>query len=195
MRKIIVPSRRIGPLREAWKELIAPLVTHMGLQVRFNTQTKQIELKIGPATKDIAAIQKGQDYCRAFVLGFELKDAVALLRMDDLYIDGFDVDDVKVGTHKTFFLFSFPTLSFQTLHGEHLSRAIGRMVGKDGQTKFAIENTTRTRIVIADKRVHILGTFADINVARNALVSLILGSPPNKIYAQLKNVAARMKDH
>jgi RNA-binding protein PNO1 len=68
-------------------------------------------------------------------------------------------------------------------------------VGKDGQTKFAIENTTRTRIVIADKRVHILGTFADINVARNALVSLILGSPPNKIYAQLKNVAARMKDH
>jgi RNA-binding protein PNO1 len=69
------------------------------------------------------------------------------------------------------------------------------MVGKDGQTKFAIENTTRTRIVIADKRVHILGTFADINVARNALVSLILGSPPNKIYAQLKNVAARMKDH
>jgi hypothetical protein len=97
VRKIIVPSRRIGPLRETWKELIAPLVTHMGLQVRFNTQTKQIELKVGPATKDIAAIQKGQDYCRAFVLGFELKDAVALLRMDDLFIDGFDVDDVKVG--------------------------------------------------------------------------------------------------
>merc|ERR1711916_281756 len=90
--------------------------------VRFNTQTKQIELKIGPATKDIGALQKGADFCRAFVLGFELKDAVALLRMDDLYIDGFDVDDVK------------------TLHGEHLARAIGRMVGKDGQTKYAIEH-------------------------------------------------------
>ncbi len=194
VRKIIVPSRRIGPLKEAWTDLISPLVTQMGLQVRFNTQTKQIELKIGPATKDIAALQKGQDYCRAFVLGFELKDCVALLRMDDLFIDGFDVDDVK------------------TLHGEHLSRAIGRMVGKgasekrktkkkvyvtlffpDGQTKFAIENTTRTRIVIAEKRVHLLGTFADIHVARDALVSLILGSPPNKVYAKLKTVAARMK--
>jgi RNA-binding protein PNO1 len=47
--------------------------------------------------------------------------------------------------------------------------------------------------VIAEKRVHILGTFADIHVARDALVSLILGSPPNKVYAKLKTVAARMK--
>ena len=176
VRKIIVPQRRVGPLREAWKEIVAPLVDQMGLQVRFNTQTKQIEVKVGPATKDIGALQKGQDFCRAFVLGFELKDAIALLRMDDLFIDGFNVDDVK------------------TLHGEHLSRAIGRMVGKDGQTKYAIENTTRTRIVIAEKRIHILGTFQDIHVARDALCSLILGSPPNKVYAKLKVTASRMKD-
>ena len=166
----------MGPLRQAWPQIVQPLVEQMGLQVRFNTQTKQIELKIGPATKDIGALQKGADFCRAFVLGFELKDAVALLRMDDLYMDGFDVDDVK------------------TLHGEHLARAIGRMVGKDGQTKYAIENTTRTRIVIAEKRVHILGTFRDIHVARSALCDLILGSPPNKVYAKLKVVASRLKD-
>ena len=152
-------------------------MNQMNLQIRFNTQTKQVELKVGPNAKDVACLQKGEDFVRAFVLGFELKDAIALLRLDDLYIDSFDVDDVK------------------TLHGEHLSRAIGRMVGKDGQTKFAIENTTRTRIVIAEKRIHILGTFADIHVARDALVSLILGSPPNKVYAKLKTVAARMKDN
>jgi len=71
-----------------------------------------------------------------------------------------------------------------------MSRAIGRIVGKDGSTKYAIENTTRTRIVIADKRIHILGTYGDIHVARNALCSLILGSPPNKVYARLKTIAA-----
>ncbi len=36
--------------------------------------------------------------------------------------------------------------------------------GQDGKTRYAIENATRTRIVIADQHIHILGSFANIKV-------------------------------
>ena len=72
---------------------------------------------------------------------------------------------------------------------------MGRIAGKDGKTKFAIENASRTRIVLADQKVHILGGYQEHwDVAREAVVSLILGSPPGKVYGNLRTVAGRMKE-
>ena len=146
------------------------------MQVRFNTKTRSVEMKTSPHTIDTGALQKGADFVSAFMMGFEVQDAVALLRLDDLYVESFQVTDVKL------------------LRGDHLSRAIGRIAGQDGKTRFAIENATRTRIVIADQRIHLLGSYANLRVARNAICDLILGAPPGKVYNTMRNVAKRMSE-
>lgn len=175
-RKVAIPPHRMSPLKAEWTKIYPPLVEHLKLQVRMNVPRKAVELRTGPSTTDSGALQKGEDFVKAFSLGFDVDDAIALLRLDDLYIETFEIKDVK------------------TLSGEHLGRAIGRIAGKDGKTKFAIENASRTRVVLADSKIHILGGFKNIHIAREAIVSLILGSPPGKVYGNLRTVASRMKE-
>ena len=122
----------MSPLKRHWLDLYSPLVEHMKLQVRMNVKSKTVELRTSNTTDGDGALQKGADFVRAFALGFEVEDAMALLRLDDIYLDTFEIKDVK------------------TLHGDHLSRAIGRIAGRDGKTKFTIENASKTRIVLAD---------------------------------------------
>ncbi|KAI8895576.1 pre-rRNA-processing protein PNO1 [Globomyces pollinis-pini] len=175
-RRIPIPPHRMTPLRKDWLQVYTPLVEHLKLQVRMNLKKKAIDVRCSKETEDIGAVQKAADFIKAYCLGFEIGDAVSLLRLDDLYVDTFEIKDVK------------------TLHGDNLSRAIGRIVGKDGKTKFTIENTSRTRIVVADTKIHILGSFQNIKIARDAVVHLILGSSPGKVYSKLRTISSRLKE-
>ncbi|DBA03865.1 TPA: hypothetical protein N0F65_004555 [Lagenidium giganteum] len=175
-RRVRVPAHRYTPLKNDWPNIMKPIVEHLKLQIRMNLKTRCIELKNSPHTEDAGALQKGADFVQAYMMGFEVQDAVALLRLDDLFIDTFEVNDVKM------------------LKGDHLSRAVGRLAGQDGKTKYAIENATRTRIVLADQKIHILGSFANIKLARDAICSLIMGAPPGKVYNKMRTVASRMNE-
>ncbi|MED6123304.1 hypothetical protein PIB30_047838 [Stylosanthes scabra] len=175
-RKVTVPQHRYNPLKKAWMDIYTPIYEQMKIDIRMNLKARKVELKTRPDTPDISNLQKCADFVHAFMMGFDVIDAIALLRMDELYVESFEIKDVK------------------TLRGDHLSRAIGRLSGKGGKTKFAIENATKTRIVIADTKIHILGSFANIKIARDSLCSLILGSPAGKVYSKLRAVTARLAE-
>ncbi len=176
IRRIQVPQHRMAPLKKSWEKIVTLVVEKMKLLIRMNVQRKCIELKASEVTDDTLNLQRASDFLKAFVLGFSLDDAVALLKMDDLYLETFDIKDIK------------------NLHGEHMSRAIGRITGEKGKTKNAIENATKTRIVVAESKISLLGSYSNLQLARTAISNLILGSPANKIYNQLRFIAKRKSE-
>lgn len=101
-------------------KIFTPIVEHLKLQVRFNLR-RNVKIRPSPETTDIANLQKATEFVKAFVCGFEIEDALALLRLDDLFIETFEMQDVR-----------------QQLKGDHQSRPIGRLAGKSRKTKFTL---------------------------------------------------------
>ena len=134
----MVPTNRLKSLKENWPKIVKAIVDHMKLEIRMNIKQKCIELRTSEKTNNTASMQKTEDFLKAYMCGFDLNDSIALLRLEDLYFETFDIKDVK------------------SLKGDHLSRCIGRICGEKGKTKYAIENSTRTRIVIEGQKISIV---------------------------------------
>merc|ERR1712113_157347 len=177
VRTILVPNNRRTPLKDIWNSIVEVLTKQLKLMVCIRTREKiwKIFVKTSPETKELQHLQKGCDFINAFLKGFKYEDALAVVRIGGIYVESFHIMDVK-----------------QTLKGDHVARAVGRICGAKGRIRMCVENATRTRIVVADETIHILGSNDRIAVARRAICDLILGAPPNKIFGKIRTHAARL---
>ncbi|CAK5050002.1 unnamed protein product [Meloidogyne enterolobii] len=192
MRKVSVPPHRYTPLKKNWSKLVAPIINELKMQIRYNLRTRNVEIRCPNADGNKTHLQKAADFVQAFLLGFTIEDAVALIRFDHMFMESFEINDgLLFFKLKNFFLerartrdpsslnhltkvYKF-TFKVKTLRGDHLSRAIGRIAGKDGRVKTTIESVTQTRIVLADDKIHLLGAFNNLKIARHTICSLIMG--------------------
>ena len=120
MQSVMIPPNRMTPLKNSWEKICETVVKNCKLNIRMNLKRKSVDIRECEETEDRAVIQKTYDFLRAFMLGFSLEDSIAMLRLDDLFLETMLIKDVK------------------TLQGDHLSRCIARISGEKGKTKNAI---------------------------------------------------------
>lgn len=141
---------------------------------------KKLNLQITIEEDDI--IVQGDQYdeymgappLEALSLGFSINDALSLLN-EDKQLNVIEMKDY-VKEHS-------------------LSRVKARIIGKGGKAKRHVEELTNTKISIHDNRIGIIGNYDDVDLAVDALMRLIHGSPHSNVYRYIeKKIHQRIRE-
>jgi len=116
---------------------------------------------------------KARQAIEAVSLGFSPEDALLLSK------ESFTFDEID--------------LSEMARNRSDLHRIKSRVIGEGGRAKKTIEQMTKTRIVVGDKIISIIGEYDNVAVARKALIMLAEGRKHGTVYSYLRREARELK--
>src|SRR3989344_9258047 len=155
------------------KERIAVLIGENGKtkkEIEEATKSKLDITKDGEVTiigGDGLLLYTTKEIVRAVARGFNPKIALLLL-ITDYALEIIEIKDVAGKNKATF------------------QRIKGRVIGKEGKSRFEIERLTDTHISVFGKTVAIIGEAAHALLARKALGMIISGSMHNTVFRFLE---------
>ncbi len=150
--------------------------------IELRREKEMLERKLG-----VKIIIEGK---KAIVDGEALKEYEAVLVLEAMQF-GFSA--------KKAILLKSENLIFRKLHiksftrRKDLSIVRGRVIGKEGKTKNALENISGCEIMVKDDSVGLIGSAESIEEATTALTNLIRGSKQSNVYRFLERMNAAKK--
>lgn len=192
VRSVEIPKNKLHKIKENWMKIYSAVVEHGKVQLRYNVIKRAIEFRINISKDDCKISLKSNseknisinkmylDRCILFIEiildGFKTDDAAALLKYKDVFCEKFEITEVR------------------KMKSNHLTRAIGRVIGRQGKTKETIENFSQVKFNLINNKVFLLGTTGAIKMAKEAICRLIQGSETNSVFNKLKTQATKQKD-
>lgn len=175
-RSVAIHPGRVRSIKEDWMKIYTPIVELGKVQIRMNPRKKTVEMRTCEHTEDPSYLEKSVQFVEAINIGFPIEDAISILKFNDVFLDHFEMSEVK------------------TLRNFHVERAIGRIIGREGKTKDAIENFSRSRVIVREQSIHLLGSVENTRIAKDAICRLIMGSQPGSIFNRLRIINSKLKE-
>ncbi|MBW2980371.1 KH domain-containing protein [Candidatus Woesearchaeota archaeon] len=163
------------------KERIAVLIGKNGeakKELEEDTKTKiKIDSKEGDvfiSGKDALGLYTARELVKAVGRGFNPEIAKLLLKQDFIL----EIIEITEYTNKS---------------KNTMVRLKGRVIGKEGKSRKIVEELTESCISVYGKTISIIGPSESVNMARQAVISLLRGSTHANVYKWLEKKRRELK--
>jgi ribosomal RNA assembly protein len=170
-----IPKERVGVLVGPDGKVKQKIEERLMVKLQIESESGGVTILLSERTNDPSLLFRAKDVVTAVGRGFSPEQAFRLLRNED---DIFDFID------------------FRAIFGRSesdIKRVKGRIIGANGKTRRLIEELTEASVVVYGHTVGFIGTFEQVDVARNAVQMLIDGSQHHTVYRYLQRKRSEFK--
>jgi ribosomal RNA assembly protein len=170
-----IPKERVGVLVGSDGKVKQKIEERLMVELQIESESGGVTIVLSERTNDPSLLFRAKDVVTAIGRGFSPEQAFRLLRNED---DIFDFIDFRVIFGRS---------------ESDIKRVKGRIIGANGKTRRLIEELTDASVVVYGHTVGFIGTFEQVDVAKNAVQMLIDGSQHHTVYRYLQRKRSEFK--
>jgi ribosomal RNA assembly protein len=170
-----IPKGRVGVLVGPDGKVKQRIEEKFTVELQIESESGGVTIVLSQKANDPSLLFKAKDTVTAIGRGFSPEHAFRLLRNED---DIFDFIDLRVIFGRS---------------ESDIKRVKGRVIGANGKTRKLIEELTDASVVVYGHTIGFIGTFEQVDVARNAVQMLIDGSQHHTVYKYLQRKRSEFK--
>ena len=170
-----IPKERVGVLIGPEGKVKRDIEERLQVKLEIESEAGGVGIMVNENAADPSVLFRAKDVVTAIGRGFSPDQAYRLIRSEDTI---FDFIDLRVIFGRS---------------DSDIRRVKSRIIGMNGKTRRTIEELTEADTVIYGHTVGFIGTFEQVDAARNAVQMIIQGSEHHTVYNFLQKKRRELK--
>ena len=170
-----VPKERVGVLIGPDGKVKRDIEERLQVRVEVESEGGGVEIILPQNSVDPSVLLRAKDVVTAIGRGFSPDEAFRLIRNEDAVFDFIDLRAIFGRSDSD------------------LRRVKSRIIGMDGKTRRTVEELTEADMVVYGHTVGFIGTYEQVDAARQAVQMIIQGSEHHTVYAFLQKKRRELK--
>ncbi len=170
-----IPKERVGVLIGPEGKVKRDIEEKLKVELKIESEAGGVEITLNEKAEDPSILFRAKDVVTAIGRGFSPEEAFRLIRNEDSVFDFIDLRVIFARSESD------------------IRRVKSRIIGMNGKTRRTIEELSEADVVIYGHTVGFIGTFEQVDTARNAVQMIIQGSQHHSVYSYLQKKRRELK--